>query len=108
MLAEHLPPTLSHNFMIENLEGQWGESPKELVHQSLPTSPQITTASNHHPDSTKQHHHMHNDDLQAESRTEGEGRALGPKFQTAQGEKLYKEKKIKPKILEKKTEWDGK
>lgn len=45
--------------------------------------PQITTAPNSHPDSTEQHHHMHNDDLRGE---QGRGRReqqAGPKLQTA-------------------------
>lgn len=72
---------------VESLKGLSSPAPTYSLKSPLPPAATLTT---------QQHHHVHNDDLRAESRAEGEARAAGEgKFQTAQGEKLDKERKPK-------------
>lgn len=47
--------------------------------------------------------HLHSEVLRTESRTEGEDRAVKPKFKKLR-DKLYKEREIKPKIMSKMDE----
>lgn len=53
--------------------------------------PQITTASSSHPDSTEQHHHVHNDDLRTEQgRGRGGSSRRGPSSKQLRGRNFTK------------------